>query len=75
MPKIEHKARAPLLAELRVKDLVVERLKANEQDTSIKFRTLRAILKTPYMYQEFVKAMTRMREADHMARLNQHRVK
>ena len=54
------KTKMPLLVELKVKNVVIERLKANEKNIIQKLESLRDILKSPYMYQEFQVAYQRL---------------
>ena len=52
-------AKAPLLDQLKSKDELIDQLKEKENDFLQTINALRAILKTPALYKEFIKTLTR----------------
>ena len=55
--KAEKKLRGPMVAKLRVKEVIIDRLKENEQEFISKLKALVAILKSPSKYQQFTKTL------------------
>jgi hypothetical protein len=62
VPSIEKAVRDPFLAEIKIRDEVLERLKFKEKDYFLKLRVCCAIMKSPRMMDEFRKSMERLKE-------------
>ena len=54
-----------MVAKLRVKEVIIDRLKENEQEFISKLKALVAILKSPSKYQQFTKTLAWFADLDH----------